>query len=1526
MLVLLVTVSLFAGILFLMLQTKPVKTYLTDTAETWFNQNYHGTITIGEIGGILPLHAELKAVTLEFEGHTPASFESLQVSVDLIGLLRNHITIQDISIRDPQVRLSRGESGNYTLTDALQKRREVEGDADEVIRAPFQTIDIYAPFVQIYEGAVFIDEMPDNEQLQHLPSSLTISDINTELFLEISADQRYLDITYLTLQLDEIESLDFILSGQIYNDSRYFEFNAMNMQLGDSYLDWDSEFTGIDLFAGNFKQQFRDASWSFILRDAWLAPQEANLFAPDRLTGLDGLHVRTEAAGDHDRLRLTNTELISGDSHIQFQAEVTDYRSLGSMSYVVDLHELDVNRNDLENMVSDLSRYRIPDLQYLTASGFLQGDTGSVSLDLEFFLPDGSVLTEGSIGLAAPYSADINLNGRDIDWVNMNAASNWPTSVNFDAKLTANKLATPDYELLFDLKVIDSWFGELVIPEFEIDGEYAGRILSHSFIYKQGDHYLNGEGHIDFRDSIPNVLVTGESSGFNLQEATQSEFLPLTTWNMTYDINWNGFRVDDWYGRIIVDVFPSVVNGSELRAHQMYLDMNHPDSEKRSLRLTSSMLDLLVEGEVPISALNNLYQHWQGFFTHRVDEEFLFQPGDSLLADSGVSDDVFSADFLLELKDMELLKAYLSDPPEFASRASLSMNLHLDRDRFEVMAQWQDSHTNWEDIRVDNSRVNLNAEFHYDSLFRKQQHINLDLVFDRLNYQGQDAEGLSLLVNVHNDSLYSRSRIGNYGNNMQFSAELNARLADSQIRSEISELIIGNEQYLWHTEGRPAFIYTADGKLEIEQFSLVSGSDQVFVDGVISSSPDDSMSYRFANVDLDRISQMIGGRVNFEGELNADFVTKTLFENPVLHGDLMVDQLFFDNRIIGDVRLNSSFNPERDRFDTELRIYTDPEKYSEYFEHSNGIRQDITATGWLKAPEMGTSSDSLFYFDINAEEVDTWVLTYILDTIFDSIEGKASGQGYITGNLNYVDFDANFELDGATVQPVFFETEYQLSGPVSLSRSDGVELNSISVRDRDGGTGTLSGNYDFNDFQAEKFMNIQLSMNNLLFMNNSDGPDVPFFGSVAGTGVVAIEGSNVSPYVRTIEPVFTTSRSRFAIPLAEQGTSSDQGRFIRFVKEFRDLDIQRVISDDPEVLRQIDRSFMEVFRLDLQFIAAQNSTVQLIFDPVTGEIVNARGEGRVRITLEDESLQIFGNFNVTDGDYLFVGGDILTRRFNLREGGSIRWDGDPANALLDITAVYRARPNIAPLIGGATDQTNRIPVELLLEITGPIDNIENDFYFEFPNAIDATQNAAVLNVLNSEEQKLIQATSLLFTGGFISGGLVGDTQAQELGSTLQARAGQVGISQLLSSQINALLSDNLINLDVDLNLFGFDQADLGIALRLFDDRLVLRREGEVGGQETDIGDLGATYRINPNLSVEVFRRKDPMLMSIIGAQADVENVNGVGLEAQFRFNSWSEFGDRIWHNVSTVFGLFGRDEDEPEMEEASDPEVASQDE
>src|SRR5690625_3132204 len=128
-------------------------------------------------------------------------------------------------------------------------------------------------------------------------------------------------------------------------------------------------------------------------------------------------------------------------------------------------------------------------------------------------------------------------------------------------------------------------------------------------------------------------------------------------------------------------------------------------------------------------------------------------------------------------------------------------------------------------------------------------------------------------------------------------------------------------------------------------------------------------------------------------------------------------------------------------------------------------------------------------------------------------------------------------------------------------------------------------------------------------------------------------------------------------------------------------------------------SFIDHFDLNLQFNADNDVAVDLIFDPVTGEELKSRGMGQMRITMQDQDVQMFGRYQIADGSYQFVTGEIISRRLDLQPGGTIVWEGPPDNARLDISAVYHARPNISTLAAAApaesqSQTSQQIPVDL----------------------------------------------------------------------------------------------------------------------------------------------------------------------------------------------------------------------------------------
>jgi hypothetical protein len=325
----------------------------------------------------------------------------------------------------------------------------------------------------------------------------------------------------------------------------------------------------------------------------------------------------------------------------------------------------------------------------------------------------------------------------------------------------------------------------------------------------------------------------------------------------------------------------------------------------------------------------------------------------------------------------------------------------------------------------------------------------------------------------------------------------------------------------------------------------------------------------------------------------------------------------------------------------------------------------------------------------------------------------------------------------------------------------------------------------------------------------------------------------------------------------------------------------------------------------------------LLFDPVLGEILTAQGTGQLRLTMQDQDVQMFGQYTINDGNYQFVTGEIISRDLELEPGGTIVWEGPPDNARLDISAIYNARPDISTLSGavGSDDQNNgtqQVPVELIVEINGTLNSVENNYYFRLPTSLDLSSTSTLQYTINQinrdEQQKLLQATSILFTGEFIptqgaTSGTASLSQSLTRGSTvLNPLLSNQVISPLLSNQINALLNSDVSRLDIDFNLNADYQVDLGIALRLYNDRLILRREGLITGGgsqstlEDRIGDLNATYRIRRGLSLTAFHRQDQVLSNYTSSSqaGDVTpSVDGVGLEANLQFNTWTELFSKI---------------------------------
>lgn len=1553
--VLLGAALLLGGFTFGLLQTDLAQRYIVERLESDFQNTFPSRLEITRLEGTLPFRARLDSVTVstspggDFTADTIVAVDRVSVTLDVWALMRNTLAITGFSVENPRVSIRSGPDGTADFVEAFRPRPAAGADSTGERRDSwFRGIEVVAPSVRIMGGSVFAAGHRGVGDAQLLPDPLRADSINGDFFLELNAEQRFWDIRSLSMRVRGLRSEEVALSGQVYNDSRYLEFNGFTVRTGRSELRISGEVDGVNLYEGEVERQLRAARYDITLRSAGVVPSDLEGVFPEWSEVDRPVDFSFQAEGEVDSMHVDEFRVGFGESYLTADGFLDNMAGQGSLRYRLNLLNLVLQRTDVELLAGGTvpSPFRLP--ERLRMEGRMSGSADSLSVDLRADGGEyGRLQVAGHSRLAEPYRYALSVGGREVNLGPIRGNPRDSTSLNFDSRLAGTGLDPGQAVADFTGDIYDSRAWGTPVDEFSVEASLIGGFLTHKYRYRGGAQRAEGRGSVDFSAEEPLIALKGSAARLNLSRLLPGLPLASTEISLEYSGEFRGGSADRLQGRANLDITRAVVGGDTLRPHQFYVDLDEPGRESRNLRLTSSFFDLTLNGTIVPSEIYRQSGRWSDYIRERFRREILLEQPDSALAAVPAADSVrapgggpLALEGSFQLKDLDLLRSYLPEFPDLRSDATISFNANANGNRLLLSGSLRADTLRLGAAAMRGAAMEFTASLRDDRSFKEYSNIELRAEIGQFRSGLAKLDTVSSRLTMDRDSLSFSQQVGTIGDEAGLDMAVEGAYSDTLLSLRLTRFQAGNESYSWSAQGVPAVDFNRREEVNFRNFVFRSRDEFIRVDGIMSPLPEKSLEYTIRNVSLERISELVQGELSFGGQLSGNLVTRSLSRQPSVQGEMAVNRFTLGGRLVGDLRFNSSLNEERDRFDTRVRILTDSTKYGDYLERNEEVGQDITLDGWFVAPDLDQPQDTVYRFDANFSEIDLWVLTHIINPL-QQVEGKASGAGWLTGNMESYDFHADFELDDAYLRPKFLNTEYYASGRVGFDRQEGVVLDSLRLRDTQGGSGRLWGTVDVNDFRPITYMDLTLQLDGLRFLDNRFDPDVPFFGTVAGTGRARLTGSNTDLLLRTENPLTVTGDSRISIPLMQETELEESSNFIRYVDSFderfgsgiglgrkRLSGLQGSGDVEGEALERAieDLTFNERFNLDLQFSAPENINVDLVFDRVVGEVLSSRGTGQMRITMQDEEVQMFGRYEINGGTYRFVTGEIISRQLGLEPGGTIAWQGNPDNARLDISAVYRARPDVSMFnYGGATapgdaldEGGRRVPVELVVEITGTVSSVSNDYFFRLPNSLELSSNSTLsysLNQINrDEQQKLLQAASFLLADRFIPVQST-DQATTSLSQSLTRGATVINpllsnqvISPLLSNQINSLLNSDVSRFDIDFNLNTYNEIDLGIALRLYNDRLILRREGQITGETSmgeRIGDLNATYRIRRGLSLTAFHRQDQVFGNIATGSrtGDVTpSVDGIGLEAEVQFNTWQELRRRVGNFFRRLFG------------------------
>lgn len=1561
--------SFVFGVILLLLQFSPVQQWVADQFTSRFNAHFEGDISIGSVRGTLPLELELSDVVLTLtEQQADADQENglaspdtllragqLYLRIDLQRSLFQRLTVSSIRIEEPEVKLAFEYGQSPSLLRAFRPREadanrieEPDPEEDTVARQTFLAADlprIYLQDLRLNGGNIRVSGFHHtgvDTSAVRLPDSFTAEDLQLSLSLELFEDQRLLVFREMRFTSDALPFEELLFRGQLYTDERFLEFNRITLQTPESLLRFNLVFDGVNTALPGLSEQLRASTVQFRVDDSRFLSDEFHPIFPNLPVLGKPVELSLRANGTLDRVEVPRLDLLFGDSTFRLYGELSDLESDLRYEAIVDF--VNFTASDLDLFLPAGSPFALRELQLFTVRGEVSGNLQSAVFALNATSANaGNAQFQSTIRWAETPAIDASLRLQSLNFARLPSLNLGSSTLNLTVRGSGSgatlKEATGNLEaIVSQSRVLD----------FRIDDARFNLSMADGFLEPDLTLKQQEGGELTVRGWFD--LISDQRS-LNL-EARLQEFRPELTFldeavlpgfiNSTMTLQSQGSDPDSFVGEAFLSFMDSEYGDQRLDEFEFFVTLENaepvPGTESsadsyRVLRIGGTMLEAEITGSLIPSELAAVTEYWYKQIDRLITDRSLYQLTDAVpfsdrqLRHKGQHIPSQDLNIKMRLDDLSLLNILFPSIPKINTLSNLDASLTADGNEVRFRSSFTSDFIDTETVQAENVVTNLNFSIQPEADFGFFSGL-LKLDADVINLRGvQQIRDAKVVLDMYDEAFVLQQLNLVTGDDVVLGAMASAVFTNRDVDIRLMDFFVGDEDYTWSNIRQTPIRIFEDGQIFVDQLEFGNQEERFMIDGTFSENPDDVVSYFFSGLQLERISGLIDGRVSFSGVLDGSFETRTIRTDPRFKGGFEIDKLRLDNRLVGDITFNSTFNPLLERFDTILTIQAQPQDLSD--EETGGpfltdelIMKDVVVEGYFNTLSAARETALYASFDVRLNEIDLWILPLIVSNVFEEVEGRAQGNGVFEWGEEGMYFDSRFEVTDVELVPVFLMTRLLLNGNIDFSSERGVELDNIRVRDTRNGRGTLSGNVDLNNFAGPTLFNLQLQMSNLTFLNNSAGPDVPFFGRGQGTGIVRLSGSSDEPFISTPQPIVMSGNSIISIPISTDQSVEGGTRFIQFVDEFDFSEL--FLPPDPQNGRnnqngrEVNLTFMEKFGLDLQFVANDNMTVRLIFDEVTSEILSARGTGRIRLGLQDEVFQVFGSFDVASGDYLFVGGDIFSRRFSLREGGTITWDGDPINANIDVSASYRARPNINALRPGATidDVSVRIPVDLVLVITGTLDSIENDFFFEFPTGTDITQIAAIQAALDNEDTKLLQATSILLSGNFVP-------LDSELNNVFANQFGAQGLSMLLSSQISSLLNSNISNLDIDLNLTGFDEADLGIALRLFDDRLTVRREGTVTGADSHWGDFDVTYRINRYFSIEAFLRRESLLPSAISVGRDQnDEVYGIGLEARVQFNTWGELRDRVWGSVRRLFGRSRSDESTADGGEREDQRVS----
>lgn len=987
--------------------------------------------------------------------------------------------------------------------------------------------------------------------------------------------------------------------------------------------------------------------------------------------------------------------------------------------------------------------------QDFVAYGELTSNVGRADMDMRLNLKDGTNKASYS-GLMNLYDFDLKKWSGNNEFGKMSVTAAIENGRGLDAKSAYADLS-----------------GELIAFDFRgytyngiVNGKFEQNLFDGKFQIDEPNIKLNFLGNLNFQNQIPSYDFEADIQHINLKSINLHN--DITHLGGEYHVQLKGKSVNDIVGNAKGENIIVTSNTDSVRISKVDVSSTLV-SDTRTLDFDSDVAKGNIKGkfiltELPDVAINIFKKHYPVLFQNVKNINSSIQS-------------IVDVDFNAELK-------YASPVFDFF----LKDTLRLDYSKVSGSINSVESKVNT-DIYIPSFRYNdLILDTVSANLRRADEKDKLQVQLLRGKINGVLIDKVDILASSNKDTIYFNVKTPVLFDSIrQVLMDGEMILAENQTSLSFDKFTFDLINERWNISKNNQVVLR-EKYIELENFALKGGNKKVEFNDINQHK---GIEAYINKLDLFLFNQWIDQElVNIDGKLSSDFSIDNVFTMTGVDMKGDIQSFTFNDNLLGNVDMSIETNFAKSKSIFSLNL--------------DNEGKTSTVNGYINTNTNVTNTK------IHLEGLPLRILESILEGSISRTKGEVYGDIEVKGKLEDLNTVGTGEILNGATQINYLGLYLEMMDAKFEVGKNYIDFTDSKLLDINGNVAKITGG-----ITHENFSNLgaacRIESDKFILINTNEEINPYYYGFGQGMAIVDINGSFTDLKIRI--KATTAEDTNLTLPINNAKQARDES-FINITT--REEFIQGI---ELETSEDVSSDYVGL-TIELLLTVTPEADMTILFDPSSGHLLRGNGAGDINLFLDPEgNISMTGIFNVKSGIYDFGlgGSNVITRffkkRFYIKENGTVQWNRDPINAILDITAQYKPiRTSLELLLSEylSTSDLEELAkedqdVQLTARLTERLLNPKIEFDLTFPNLTGELKTFAQSKMLALESDPVSlnnQVFSLLILNNFFNPN--GGAAAQNV-----LGAGSVALSDFVSSQVSDLASTMLESV-LDENGFIYD--------------------------------------------------------------------------------------------------------------------------